>query len=111
MEKRTSITRLAMAAAIAALVSSATAYAGVAVPYSSDLGVNFSLASDWTQQYDRNSKPWEYDRASDFSPAGTAGGMMHTFEPENQADAALVSCHNPERRNHLHRRNMGQNPK
>ena len=48
MEKRTSITRLAMAAAIAALVSSATAYAGVAVPYSSDLGVNFSLASDWT---------------------------------------------------------------
>ena len=68
MEKRTSITRLAMAAAIAALVSSATAYAGVAVPYSSDLGVNYSLASDWTQQYDRNSKPWEYDRASDFSP-------------------------------------------
>lgn len=91
MEKRTSITRLAMAAAIAALASSATAYAGVAVPYSSDLGVNYSLASDWTQQYDRNSKPWEYDRASDFSPAGTAGGMMHTFEPENQADAALVS--------------------
>lgn len=52
MEKRTSITRLAMAAAIAALASSATAYAGVAVPYSSDLGVNYSLASDWTQQYD-----------------------------------------------------------
>ena len=77
--------------AAVALLAPATGWSAKTVPYASDLGINYALDQDWEQAY-RSEKYWEYDRNSNFSTPGTAGGMMHTYEPIGvTADAILMS--------------------
>lgn len=86
MNKKNAIILLA-----AALMAPATGWSAESVPYSSDLGYNYSLVDDWTQEW-KSEKYWEYDRESNFSSAGTNGGMRHTYEPVGvTADAILLS--------------------
>lgn len=76
--------------AAAALLTPAAVNAGESVPYSSDLGYNYSLCPGW-QNVTRSDNYWQYDRDSDFSTPGTSGGMVHTWEAEVNADAMLIS--------------------
>ena len=75
--------------AVALIVPGALS-AGESVPYTSDIGSNYSLCPGW-QNVTRSDRYWSYDRDSDFSTPGTSGGMVHTWEPEEDADAMLIS--------------------
>lgn len=75
--------------AVALIVPGALS-AGESVPYTSDIGSNYSLCPGW-QNVTRSDNYWSYDRDSDFSTPGTSGGMMHPWEPEDDADAMLIS--------------------
>ncbi len=77
--------------AAVAIFAPATAAAAETVPYSSDLGSNYSVCSDWKNTKGNGDNYWEYDRNSDFSTPGTGGGVIHTYELDYNADAMLIS--------------------
>lgn len=80
---------LLMAAAASVSVSAES----VSLPYSSDLGVNFGVASDWKNVNNgrRGSQGFSYDRDSDYSTPGTYGGVCHGYDAEYAANCWLFS--------------------
>lgn len=66
--------------------------AAAELPYKSDLGANYRLVEDWSQEAaERKGSLWEYDRDSNFSTPGTKGGMRYCFNSDLAADVAMIS--------------------
>ncbi len=63
------------------------------VPYSSDLGINYVVDSEWTRvnNGDRRSKGFEFDGNADCSTPGTTGAVAHKYDSSYAADCWLIS--------------------
>lgn len=80
MKKLITLITLSLAAVPAVLAET--------VPYSSNIGDNFAVSEGWKAV--STTKPWEYDRYSNFTTPRTNGGMMHPWDNET-VNAMLIS--------------------